>query len=457
VNVHRRFYKTLDKDTLLIDEKFKDRILNTMASIYNSVHVMNIDEDTFVEVQAAPAVHNFIGTHGNISKVIVPIFQVMCSSDYLPRLLEFMDMKTLPDRMRNVNFISFDFLGNLNGYTQAAFIALSRHEDGRAKEVLFTTMIVEGQMRQNLEYRDVIMALSSVYFTTIKIDLKRGRFQAYRIPDFLADIFGLDVLPYAEYLPLFLEKCVDPRYHDIIEKFMEFDTLADRLKENTSIATEYHGVRMGWCRIIMVPSRRDKDDNIVECVMAIEDIDEAKKREEMMTFKAEHDALTGILNRTAYENLTMTLSTTTFPIALMVLDVDKFKGINDTYGHDVGDVVLQHVAALLKGSFRASDYVIRLGGDEFTVIMTNFPSGDVERITNKVNAINEMLQNPEGDMPKTSISVGIAFSDCGFTGDLFKSADIALYYTKNTTRCGWTVYDETLPDERRGSIPKIDR
>ena len=73
----------MDKDTLLIDEEYKDRILNTMASIYNSVHVMKIDEDTFVEVQAAPDVHNFMGTRGNISKVIVPIFQVMCSSDFL--------------------------------------------------------------------------------------------------------------------------------------------------------------------------------------------------------------------------------------------------------------------------------------------------------------------------------------------------------------------------------------
>ncbi|MCR5743062.1 MAG: GGDEF domain-containing protein [Lachnospiraceae bacterium] len=446
----------MDKDTLLIDEKFKDRILNTMASIYNSVHVMNIDEDTFVEVQAAPAVHNFIGTHGNISKAIVPIFQVMCSSDYLPRLLEFMDMKTLPDRMRNVNFISFDFLGNLNGYTQAAFIALSRHEDGRAKEVLFTTMIVEGQMRQNLEYRDVIMALSSVYFTTIKINLKRGVFQAYRIPEFLSHIFGLEELKYSDYLSVFLDKCVDQKYHSSINKFMEYETLADRLKENTSLSIEYHGVKMGWCRIILVPSRRDKDDNIVECVMAIEDIDEAKKREEMMTFKAEHDGLTGILNRAAYDNLVKNLSTVTFPIALMVMDVDKFKSINDTYGHDIGDVVLQHVSSLLKGEFRASDYVVRLGGDEFAVIMTNFPSQDADRIVEKVVKINHILQNPEGDLPKTSISVGVAFSDCGFGDDLFKRSDIALYHTKNTTRCGCTIYAKNLPDMRRGSIPEID-
>jgi diguanylate cyclase (GGDEF)-like protein len=157
-------------------------------------------------------------------------------------------------------------------------------------------------------------------------------------------------------------------------------------------------------------------------------------------WEAGHDTLTGLLNRSSYQNLGNELKNLKQPIALLVIDVDKFKEINDTYGHKVGDKALIKVATTLTQGFRSEDYVIRYAGDEFVVIMTNFSTEGKHAIAAKVDRINTLLQNPTEDVPKISISVGVAFSECGFDENLFQNADKALYSTKEKGRCGYSFY-----------------
>lgn len=164
--------------------------------------------------------------------------------------------------------------------------------------------------------------------------------------------------------------------------------------------------------------------------------------EAMLNYRAEHDALTGIINRGAFERLKQILKTKQTPIALMILDVDKFKQVNDQYGHEMGDAVLKKVAKLLEENFRATDHPARIGGDEFAVILTDATEEMKPVIEEKVQNINNRLLNPENDLPKVSLSVGIAFSANGFEDDLYKKADSALYETKENGRCGYTFYEE---------------
>jgi diguanylate cyclase (GGDEF)-like protein len=163
----------------------------------------------------------------------------------------------------------------------------------------------------------------------------------------------------------------------------------------------------------------------------------------MLKRQAIVDSLTGLYNRAGYNELLRRYADDkTLNVGLMVLDVDKFKTINDTYGHDVGDVMLKEVAKLLKVTFRSSDYVIRYGGDEFVVVMLGITEDMSFIVKNKIESINVQLENPISDIPKTSVSAGVAFSDKGFSDDLFKKADDALYKTKTTTRRNCTVYSE---------------
>ena len=159
-------------------------------------------------------------------------------------------------------------------------------------------------------------------------------------------------------------------------------------------------------------------------------------------FRAEHDALTGLLNRSAFDTVTHQLRNSGMSIALIMMDIDKFKDINDTYGHEVGDHALKKTADVLKSSFRGSDYVIRYGGDEFIVILTDITTAQMNVIDLKLGLIGQKLRTGDGRVSSITVSAGVAFGTDGFEEELLKTADEALYNTKNNGRNGYTICNE---------------
>ena len=171
---------------------------------------------------------------------------------------------------------------------------------------------------------------------------------------------------------------------------------------------------------------------------------ENHRKQEQLSYEALHDVLTGLYNRSAYEMFINNIDKS--HIALLIIDVDKFKSVNDTYGHDMGDRVLKRVSELLMANFRSVDIVCRLGGDEFVVIMTRVNSSLNQLVISKIEHMNQLLQNPQDDLPPVSLSVGAAFSDRrGGTDNIFKDADTALYRIKNGARGGCAIYGSEEP------------
>lgn len=163
-------------------------------------------------------------------------------------------------------------------------------------------------------------------------------------------------------------------------------------------------------------------------------------QEDQLRHQAEHDALTGLLNRGAFDALQQTLSQESRPVGLLIVDVDKFKQVNDGYGHEMGDKVLKKVAGLLEENFQSIGRPARIGGDEFAVILTDVGREEESSILAKIHAINDLLTHPAGDFPVVSLSVGGAFSEGGFSDSLYKRADSALYGVKEHGRCGCRFY-----------------
>lgn len=158
---------------------------------------------------------------------------------------------------------------------------------------------------------------------------------------------------------------------------------------------------------------------------------------------AETDSLTGIMNRHAFEQICSTFKDPQNLIFLIV-DVDDFKHINDTYGHTSGDKILKIISKKLVDAFRTTDYVARIGGDEFAVLITAFHGNANFTIRNKIKRLNRELSSIE-DFGRISISVGASVSTNGFSKDMVKKADIALYKTKNEGKCGFNLYDKNSP------------
>lgn len=162
----------------------------------------------------------------------------------------------------------------------------------------------------------------------------------------------------------------------------------------------------------------------------------------MLEHKATHDPLTGIMNRSAFESLKDFLKQSTKPMALLLVDIDHFKSVNDTYGHDMGDKVLQKVGHLLQGSFRSGDYPVRIGGDEFLVILNDFDEVNRSTIKRKLELITWQLEDTADGLPQVTLSVGVAFSKQGYNDELFNQADAALYAVKAAGRNGLKFFDE---------------
>lgn len=148
-----------------------------------------------------------------------------------------------------------------------------------------------------------------------------------------------------------------------------------------------------------------------------------------LAYEATHDNLTGVYNRNGYDSIQRNVDWRTS--ALVLFDVDSFKPVNDTYGHKMGDRVLQRTARAIQNAFRAQDYVCRIGGDEFAVIMKQVNTDFGELIREKVRKINDELTVPQDDMPGIHVSSGVAYgAKISDFDKLFHEADAAMYRVK---------------------------
>jgi len=196
-------------------------------------------------------------------------------------------------------------------------------------------------------------------------------------------------------------------------------------------------------------------------VMVIEDITERVEFEEKLKRIATVDNLTGIFNRFYYENvLNQELSNrrnTTAQMTQLLVDVDNFKGINDHYGHLVGDKVLIDIAKRLKQQVRREDLVARLGGDEFVVLIKDICAADAEKLAKK---ITESMQEPiiVLDKPlKVSISVGVHHIDPerDSVQSAINKSDRAMYLVKQSDKNGLAVYDHLLEQKGWGQLGNL--
>ncbi|MDE7095425.1 MAG: diguanylate cyclase, partial [Anaeroplasmataceae bacterium] len=185
------------------------------------------------------------------------------------------------------------------------------------------------------------------------------------------------------------------------------------------------------------------------------DINAVQKTIKDLQQKATHDSLTLLYNAgTAKEKITEALRVSNKDYVMVFIDLDYFKPINDTYGHNFGNQVLQHISTKLTTILRKSDIIARIGGDEFLVVFEEHPNQDAT-----INRIFASLTEPFNDL-QLSVSVGVASTkDCGKNyDDLFNGADKAAYCAKNDGKHCIRFYDDTLTinQEKMTSIDVSD-
>jgi diguanylate cyclase (GGDEF)-like protein/PAS domain S-box-containing protein len=234
-------------------------------------------------------------------------------------------------------------------------------------------------------------------------------------------------------------------------------------KGQTSHLTTMHNGSDGspkWFDIVATPVF-DEAGSALRLVVVSRDITHQKQSEEKVRWVANHDSLTHLPNRLLFQERLDRLVESGRDVgrfALLLLDIDEFKRVNDTLGHDAGDALLCAFAERLRETARADDLVARLGGDEFAVILNGV--GDEAEVAAAVDALMQALRQPwvHGGMVldcDASIGASLFPLDGGTRAELMKHADIALYVAKAAGRGNLKLFQPAMRSEMQNRISML--
>jgi diguanylate cyclase (GGDEF)-like protein len=201
--------------------------------------------------------------------------------------------------------------------------------------------------------------------------------------------------------------------------------------------------------LILRRRQRALEQLVAERTMALEQrTDELQKSQQQLEQLAYYDGLTGLANRRLFSDdlrhLMAQAQRNGLGLYLLLIDLDHFKQINDTLGHDAGDAVLRAVSACLTAAVRESDRTARLGGDEFAVLLpdTSEPEAAEAVCRRIVEGLAQVLpqMQPSPAMPSASIGAACYPRDAQDVDALYKAADLALYEAKHAGRARWRLY-----------------
>lgn len=198
---------------------------------------------------------------------------------------------------------------------------------------------------------------------------------------------------------------------------------------------------------VFLNKRRDSDREGAPKVVAPMDSEFRKlrharrsgRKHDRFAYDALHDPVTGLYNSSAYDMLYHDADHD--HIAILIVSINGFRDLRKTYGSGVADMVLQKAAYVLRQSFRSVDYVCRIAGNEFAIIMTRADSSMTQLVLDKITTVNNEMSMPEDGLPAVTLSAGAAFGDRRSSReDLFENADAALLHLKESGKSGCSIY-----------------
>lgn len=292
--------------------------------------------------------------------------------------------------------------------------------------------------KQDLIRYEAIMkgygALSSLYLCMYRFNLITGKYQAVKTEAFIREMAKPNVDDFRIQLPYAMRYLAIASFQDAVSKFIDCSTLAERMHGRNTIAMEFYGTLSGWCRMRFIREDVEVLDKLETVIFAVEVIDEEKQREISLRHLSETDQLSGLKNRATGVNEIIRLMHEHTHGLFCMIDCDKFKSINDTYGHGVGDQVIIAVARCLQNACRSSDVVMRLGGDEFALFAPNINTlADAENLWTRIFTGLDKIVVPKINDRKICVSFGCAFykgEDNIDFDELYRRADVAMYQSK---------------------------
>ncbi len=312
--------------------------------------------------------------------------------------------------------------------------------------ILYALITITRKRIETENFNIDLKSASAIYQCMYKVDLDEDYFVEISCrSDRISDLVGERRSGGRELIQNVVSHRSDIRTRGDILAFTDLSTIRERMVKTDTITCEFLNPENVWNRARFIVAERNSDDTIKSVLFMVEIIDEEKRSRDRLLYLSETDRMTGINNRGSGENKVRNLLLNGEGGMLLLIDVDRFKSINDTYGHDVGDKVLIAIADSMKTAFRNNDVVMRLGGDEFAVFAPMvFSRNGGELIVRRFLKLIEGIVIEDHNDLKVEVSIGIAFyrPDDTFTfEELYKRADRCIYESKWQSGNRVTYYD----------------
>lgn len=429
------------------------RIIDAFAGIYVSAHLFHLDEDLYEELESTHSIRTRLGYKGSISKNLEAIMNERTDPCSLENVRKFIDLTTLKQRLSQKNTINCEFLSAKDLWCRARMIVVKRDADGQAKDVIFAVEYIDEDKRREIEYQQALLeALDSENVICKEmLTLQSNGFIAVKSKT--REILYCNQAA-AQMFETQVEQ-VTGRHIDILLNRVEIkdkDQLVQTIRDIKPDKEQY-GFETSLTRsdgtqfyIWVVAKRVQLQNGTVISMMSITDITNNKKMEQKLRYLSRIDGLTGLLNRGCGEKEVEDYLCMGISGMFCLFDVDKFKLINDNYGHMMGDQVLIEIAKAMQMSFRKDDILLRLGGDEFAVFakdVTSVSAGRqlVERFFDKIREIQ--ISGLSDFQIRLSLGAVICHSD-GLKqfDEVYQQADQMMYDCKTKSEMCYRFFEE---------------
>ncbi len=344
---------------------------------------------------------------------------------------------------------------------------VTRHVPGSSNVFIGLSHDITDEKRHNSaleEQYEIVDALAKDYLNVFMVDLDRETASIVKLDGYVTEGFGdktLGEYPYTPFSLKYINDRVYPEDKPGITEAMNIDRVRKELSDKSEYVYSYRAVEGDEVHFyqftyIKLKSKKGKD-RIIAGFKNIDATVASAREKEALKVLSETDIMTGVLNRGHGEKVTSQAIAEGNPGMMCILDMDGFKDINDTYGHDVGDKVLIKAAECLKKAFRKSDIIFRLGGDEFAAAAVGCRRiEDAKNLINRFFSLIDTILIPELGTKGVSVSVGAVMFD-GETQDfehLYRQADQCVYQSKKIKGNAVTFYNSEEEEEKEGKEAK---
>ena len=353
-------------------------------------------------------------------------------------------------RIKDGELFTLDYMrlsddGNMS-YHQMAFALAG--QPGETNNFILAFRDIDQSIRKHIadkrylrEQLDIVETLSRDYYNIFKINPKTGGVVILKLDGYVTkgmEGAGDKIYPYDVLYKQYVKDRVYSEDQEWMYDAISLDTVKRKLTNNAEYVSSYRVMDNGevhYYQFTYVSINANiPDSDILAGFKNVDDIVESAKERQNLEILASTDIMTGILNRGSGERKVIDAMANDKAGMLCILDVDKFKNINDEYGHNVGDKVIRGIADVLKFTFRDEDIIFRLGGDEYAAYIMNLDNEEAGRqVMNRIFKEVAQMDIPELEGREVYVSAGAAFFKQGNRlsfEELYKLADSGVYESK---------------------------